>query len=86
MRILILSGAMLAMAGCCFGGGAAPAPPINIAPGFAPQPTTGSVSPFSPGNQRIANNVFTSPPGRFLNTSIPDAGGRVIRYQLKFLF
>jgi hypothetical protein len=42
MRILILSGAMLAMAGCCFGGGAAPAPPINIAPGFAPQPTTGS--------------------------------------------
>jgi hypothetical protein len=44
MRILILSGAMLAMAGCCFGGGAAPAAPINIAPGFAPQPTTASGS------------------------------------------
>jgi hypothetical protein len=41
MRILILSGAMLAMAGCCFGR-ATPAPPLNIAPGFAPQPTIAS--------------------------------------------
>lgn len=39
MRILILSGAMLAMAGCCFGG-SAPPPPVNLAPGFTPQPTT----------------------------------------------
>lgn len=44
MRILILSGAMLAVAGCCFGGGSAPPAPINIAPGFAPQPTTASGS------------------------------------------
>ncbi|HYR89330.1 MAG TPA: TonB-dependent receptor [Terriglobia bacterium] len=51
-----------------------------------PQPTIASVSPFSPGSQRIANNVFTSPAGRFLNTSIPEAGGRVVRYQLKLIF
>ena len=34
----------------------------------------------------VANRVFTSPAGRFLNTSIPEAGGRVVRYQLKLIF
>lgn len=41
MRALIVSGAILAMSGCCFGGAAAPTP-INLAPGFTPQPTTAS--------------------------------------------
>jgi len=34
----------------------------------------------------VANRVFTSPAGRFLNTSIPEAGGGVVRYQLKLIF
>jgi hypothetical protein len=51
-----------------------------------PQPGQGSVSPFSPGNQGISASVFTSNAGQFLNPTIPDAGGRVIRYQLKLVF
>jgi hypothetical protein len=51
-----------------------------------PQYGLGSVSPFSPGNSTMSANVFTSPAGRFLNSNVLDGGGRVIRYQLKFLF
>jgi hypothetical protein len=51
-----------------------------------PQYGQGSVSPFSPGNQGIAANVFTSAAGQFLQPQFADGGGRVIRYQLKFMF
>jgi hypothetical protein len=51
-----------------------------------PQPGNPSVSPFSPGQEGISANVFTSPAGRFLNSTFPDAGGRVIRWQLKLAF
>lgn len=46
----------------------------------------GSVSPFSPGNQGVAANVITSPAGQFLDPTFADGGGRVIRYQVKFIF
>lgn len=51
-----------------------------------PQRGIGSVSPFSPGNSTPSANVFTSPAGQFLNLNVLDGGGRVIRYQLKFVF
>jgi hypothetical protein len=51
-----------------------------------PQYGTGSVSPFSPGGGSMEANVGTSPAGRFLNKYYMDGGGRVIRYQLKFVF
>jgi Carboxypeptidase regulatory-like domain/TonB dependent receptor-like, beta-barrel/TonB-dependent Receptor Plug Domain len=51
-----------------------------------PQYGQGSVSPFSPGNQGIAANVFTSAAGQFLQPQFADGGGRVIRYQAKFNF
>lgn len=53
-----------------------------------PQYAQGSVSPFSPGGGSISANVFNSQPGEFLNpnTRLSDGGGRVIRYQLKFIF
>ncbi|MBI5085903.1 MAG: TonB-dependent receptor [Acidobacteria bacterium] len=51
-----------------------------------PQYGQGSVSPFAPLNSTVSANVFTSPAGRFLNSNVLDGGGRVIRYQLKFLF
>jgi hypothetical protein len=51
-----------------------------------PQRGLGSVSPFSPGNSTPSANVSTSPAGRFLNASMLDGGGRVMRYQVKFLF
>lgn len=53
-----------------------------------PQYTQGSVSPFSPVGGVVPAVVATSLPGRFLNPNTPqsDGGGRVIRYQLKFLF
>jgi len=60
-----------------------------------PQYGQASVSPFSPqGNPLGNNNPFipanlnTSPAGLFLkaNTRFSDGGGRVIRYQLKFIF
>jgi hypothetical protein len=53
-----------------------------------PQYLTGSVSPFSPGGGLISSNVDSSPAGRFTvaNTASSDGGGRVIRYQLKFIF
>jgi outer membrane receptor protein involved in Fe transport len=51
-----------------------------------PQRGQGSISPFAPGNSTPAANVFTSPAGQFLNLGVLDGGGRVIRYQLKFIF
>lgn len=47
---------------------------------------TPSVSPFSPAQQGFRGDVDGSPAGRFLNWSIADAGGRVLRYNLKFQF
>jgi len=51
------------------------------------------VSPFSPtgnplGGSFIPATVNTSSAGQFLNanTTFSDGGGRVIRYQLKFIF
>ncbi|MCP9496634.1 MAG: carboxypeptidase regulatory-like domain-containing protein [Pyrinomonadaceae bacterium MAG19_C2-C3] len=53
-----------------------------------PQYTTGSVSPFSPGGGGIDSNANAAPEGFFLNPNTPntDGGGRVIRYQVKFIF
>jgi outer membrane receptor protein involved in Fe transport len=58
-----------------------------------PQIGQGSTSPFSPsgnptGSNFIASSVNTSTAGFFLvpNTTLADAGGRVIRYQLKLIF
>jgi hypothetical protein len=58
-----------------------------------PQYGTGSVSPFSPagnptGSNFIPANTTGSVAGLFLktNTTNSDGGGRVIRYQLKFVF
>lgn len=51
-----------------------------------PQRGLGSVSPFAPGNSTPASDVTNSPAGRFLNLGVLDGGGRVIRYQLKFIF
>lgn len=58
-----------------------------------PQFGQGSASPFSPpgnptGANFIAANTTGSVGGLFLqpNTSLSDGGGRVIRYQLKFIF
>lgn len=47
-----------------------------------------SVSPFSPTQnaQTIAANVTASPAGQFLNESLQDGGGRVIRWQLRLHF
>jgi hypothetical protein len=45
-----------------------------------------SISPFSPGSGTITANAGTAPAGRFMNFSSFDGGGRVIRYQLKFVF
>ena len=47
---------------------------------------TGSVSPFSPGGGTLAGNVTSSASTRFLSKYYLDAGGRVIRYQLKLIF
>jgi outer membrane receptor protein involved in Fe transport len=53
-----------------------------------PQHGTVSVSPFAPSQnlQTVSANVFNSPPGMFLNETIPDGGGRVIRWQLRLNF
>jgi outer membrane receptor protein involved in Fe transport len=51
-----------------------------------PQYGSPSVSPFSPGQQGISQSVMTSPAGRFLQPQYADAGGRVIRYQLRIEF
>jgi hypothetical protein len=53
-----------------------------------PQFTQGSISPFSPTGGTINSNAATAPAGRFLNADTvgTDGGGRVIRYQAKFVF
>jgi hypothetical protein len=51
-----------------------------------PQLGTPSISPFSPGPGVLSSNAATGLPGRFLNPTFMDGGGRVIRYQLKFQF
>ncbi|MEZ5398627.1 MAG: carboxypeptidase regulatory-like domain-containing protein [Bryobacteraceae bacterium] len=51
-----------------------------------PQYGSPSISPFSPGEGVFAASVATSGAGQFLNLSLPDGGGRVIRYQVKLLF
>ena len=53
-----------------------------------PNFTQGSISPFTPGGGSIGADVFNTLPGEFLNpnTRLSDGGGRVIRYQLRFLF
>lgn len=51
-----------------------------------PQYGTGSVSPFSPGGAGPSATVLTSPAGAFLNNQTGDGGGRVVRYQVKFVF
>jgi len=53
-----------------------------------PQYLTASVSPFSPVAGLIVTNAASGAAGQFLNpnTANTDGGGRVIRYQLKFLF
>jgi hypothetical protein len=53
-----------------------------------PQPGVPSVSPFSPGEagNGIGVTVVGTADGRFLNTTFPDAGGRVIRWQLRLEF
>lgn len=51
-----------------------------------PQYGTGSISPFSPGGSGPAANLFTSPPGTFLQPQFGDGGGRVIRYLMKLTF
>jgi len=47
-----------------------------------------SESPFAPSQnlQTVSASVFNSPPGQFLNETIPDGGGRVIRWQLRLHF
>ena len=45
-----------------------------------------SISPFSPGQQGFFTNVTTAPNGQFLLPNIADAGGRVLRYQVRFSF
>ena len=53
-----------------------------------PQYLQGSISPFSPTNGNIENTAGTATAERFLNPNTPatDGGGRVVRYQLKFIF
>ena len=53
-----------------------------------PQYLQGSVSPFSPGGGFLQQEVFNAAPGEFINpnSSTTDGGGRVIRYQVKFIF
>jgi hypothetical protein len=48
----------------------------------------GSISPFSPAGGFIQQDVFLAPTGEFnsANSSTTDGGGRVIRYQVKFIF
>jgi hypothetical protein len=61
-----------------------------------PQYTNPSVSPFSPGEQGFGGSVGTAnaagtllsgtAAGRFLDPKFADGGGRVLRYQIKFVF
>jgi outer membrane receptor protein involved in Fe transport len=51
-----------------------------------PQFTSLSNSAFAAGSIAISASVFGSPAGRFLVPDFADGGGRVVRFQLKFLF
>lgn len=53
-----------------------------------PQYAQGSISPFTPAGGNIQADVFATPAGEFLleNNRLSDGGGRVIRYQVKFIF
>lgn len=51
-----------------------------------PQYGQGSASPFSPGNQGIGASVLNTALNQFLDPTLADGGGRVIRYQVKFNF
>jgi hypothetical protein len=53
-----------------------------------PQYTQGSISPFTPGGGTVGSNAGVTAPGLFLtrNSTLNDGGGRVIRYQVKFIF
>ncbi|HEX8721074.1 MAG TPA: TonB-dependent receptor [Pyrinomonadaceae bacterium] len=51
-----------------------------------PQYGQGSISPFSPAATGIAASVINSTPGRFLRPEFDEGGGRVVRYQVKFIF
>jgi outer membrane receptor protein involved in Fe transport len=53
-----------------------------------PNYMSGSISPFSPGGGFIQQDVTNASAGEFNrpNSSTTDGGGRVIRYQLKFVF
>jgi hypothetical protein len=51
--------------------------------------TSVSASAFAPtavASTTISASVFGSPAGRFLIPDFADGGGRVVRFQLKFLF
>ena len=47
-----------------------------------------SESPFAPSQnlQTVSASVFNSPAGLFLDKTVPDGGGRVIRWQLRLNF
>lgn len=53
-----------------------------------PQYTQGSVSPFTPSGGTVGSNAVVTTAGNFLtpNSTFNDGGGRVIRYQLKYIF
>ncbi|HEX8160794.1 MAG TPA: carboxypeptidase regulatory-like domain-containing protein [Pyrinomonadaceae bacterium] len=51
-----------------------------------PQYGQGSVSPFSGGDAGVSASVINSTAGRFLRPQFAEAGGRVIRYEVKLLF
>ncbi|MEZ5354810.1 MAG: TonB-dependent receptor [Bryobacteraceae bacterium] len=51
-----------------------------------PQYGSPSVSPFSPGEGTFPSSVNTSGAGQFMNLTLADGGGRVVRYQLKLVF
>jgi hypothetical protein len=54
-----------------------------------PQFTNVSASAFAPtsaSSSTISASVFGSPAGRFLVPDFADAGGRVVRFQLKYVF
>ncbi|MCU1327922.1 MAG: TonB-dependent Receptor Plug Domain protein [Bryobacterales bacterium] len=51
-----------------------------------PQLGTPSISPFSPTSGTITSSAGGAAAGRFMNFNAFDGGGRVFRYQLKFMF
>ncbi len=47
---------------------------------------TPRVSPFNAGQQGFRGDVDGAPAGQFLNWSLADGGGRMMRYNLRFQF